>query len=47
MHVECEFCFAEFAFAPIPAAKGVFFAFEVDAVEEFEGFGYAVEVLKM
>ena len=47
MNVESEFCFAEFAFAPVPAAEGVFFAFEVDTVEEFEGFGYAVEVLEM
>ena len=45
LHVEGELGFAEVGLAPVPAAQRVLFQFEVDAVEEFEGFGDAVEVL--
>ena len=47
MDVKRKLGFAEFAFAPVPAAEGVFFGFEVDAIEELEGLAYAIEVLSV
>lgn len=45
LDIEHQLRFTELAFAPIPAAKGVLLVLKVDAVEEFEGFGDAIEVL--
>lgn len=46
LDVKGELGLAEVALAPVPAAEGVFFGFEIDAVEELEGFAGAVEVLR-